>query len=54
MYSCLLSAAPEDRITSHHSKLLSILVQLQITNIWTHIILCQQTGVVSWIKNKYP
>lgn len=46
IYSCLLRVAPEDRITDHHSEVLSSLVQLQITNIWAHFILCQQTGVV--------
>jgi hypothetical protein len=46
MYNCLLSAASEDRTAGHHSKVLSSLVQLQITNIWNHIVLCQQTDVV--------
>ena len=45
MCSCFLSAAPEDRMADHHSIVLSSWVQLQITNIRAHIILCQQTGV---------
>lgn len=54
MYSCLLSAAPEERIDDHHSEVLSSLVQLQFTNFWTHFILCEQTGVVCRINTKYP